>query len=139
MNNNKFNDKLNPISLKRQSDFFFKKIKPNKIANNYLYNLKNNNNTSKNNITININQKYLLKISDLSKLSELNNISNTNQFANILNNTYNTIHTAPNQTKNNKILNFKKINNLKNKIKLKDKVKLFSLLSKKNNIQKYGN
>ena len=134
MNENKLNDKLNPISLKHQTDFFFKKIKPNKIANNYLYNLKNNNNPSKNNNTLNIKQKYLVKISDLSKLSELNNISNTNQFN--LNNTYSTVNTAPNQFKKNKLLSFKKINNIKKNIKLNYKKKFFALLSQKSNLIK---
>ena len=98
MNENEINEKINPISLKKQTEFFFKKIKPNKIANNYLLNIINNNNIKKSNFTsLNINQKYLLKNSDLSKLSEL---TNTNQISNMLNDTCCINQTAPNEFKN---------------------------------------
>jgi hypothetical protein len=40
MEEKKINEKMNPISLKRQTWLFYKGIKPNKIANNYLNNLK---------------------------------------------------------------------------------------------------
>ena len=61
MNENKNIGKINPISLKKEVGFFFKKIKPiSKIANNYhLNNLRNGSNIKKSNNTLNVNQKYL--------------------------------------------------------------------------------
>ena len=135
MNENEINEKINPISLKKQTEFFFKKIKPNKIANNYLLNIRNNNNIKKSNFTsLNINQKYLLKNSDLSKLSEL---TNTNQISNMLNDTCYINQTAPNEFKNKKILNFKKINNINRNIKINYKHKILTTLLYNKNKNKY--
>ena len=133
MNENKNIGKINPISLKKEVGFFFKKIKPiSKIANNYhLNNLRNGSNIKKSNNTLNVNQKYLLKLSELSKISELNNISNINQFNNDI---YNTIQTAPHRTKRQKLLlNINQINNLKKLIKYKKNF-FTSLLSKKKDL-----
>ena len=127
---NRIIEKNIPISLKKQTGIFFKQIKPNKIANNYIKTLKINNIKKGSNNTLNINQKYLIKLSDLSKLSELNNMSITNQ---LNNNTSNIIQTAPNQTKAQNLLNSKKLNNIKKFFKINYKKRIFSsLLSKKN-------
>ena len=130
MNDNKIKGKINIISLKKKNKLFFKKFEPNKVANNYLYNIRKNSTIKRPNNALKISQKYLLKISDLSKLSELNSISKANQINNGSNNVNQTL---PNQLRNQKLLNFKKINNIKNNIKLKYKSKLFtSLLAKIN-------
>lgn len=138
MNDNELNQIINPISLKKQNGFFFKKIKINKIANSYFHNLRNNNNQNrKTNNTLNINQKYLLKNSDLSKISEL---ANTNPKNNILNDAYCTVQTLSNKFKNKKLLNFKKINNINTNIKFKYKQPFFtSLLYKKNSNKNESN
>ena len=127
--------KINPISLKKQTEFFFKKIKPSKIANNYINNLKKNLSKTKkyNTIQINsINSKYLIKISNLSKLSDLNNDSNRNQFSSNLEKTFNTIQNMSTKFNNKKILNFKKIRNIKGNIKLNYSKNFTSVLSKRN-------
>ena len=127
--------KINPISLKKQTEFFFKKIKPSKIANNYISNLKKNLSKTKkyNTIQINsINSKYLIKISNLSKLSDLNNDSNRNQFSSNLEKTFNTIQNMSTKFNNKKILNFKKIRNIKGNIKLNYSKNFTSVLSKRN-------
>lgn len=124
--------KINPISLKKQTEFFFKKIKPSKIANNYIKNFKKNISKAKKNNTLQINSKYLIKISNLSKLSDLNNDSNRNQFNNNLDKTFNTIQNMPTTFNNKKLLNFKKIRNIKGNIKLNYSKNFTSVLSKRN-------
>ena len=124
--------KINPISLKKQTEFFFKKIKPSKIANNYINNFKKNISKAKKNNTLQINSKYLIKISNLSKLSDLNNDSNRNQFINNLDKTFNTIQNMTTKFNNKKILNFKKIRNIKGNIKLNYNKNFSSVLSKRN-------
>jgi len=126
--------KINPISLKKQTEFFFKKIKPSKIANNYINNLRKKLSKTKKNNTLqinSINSKYLIKISNLSKLSDLNNDSNRNQFSSNLEKTFNTIQNMSTKFNNKKILNFKKIRNIKGNIKLNYSKNFTSVLSKR--------
>ena len=131
--NENMKSKVNPISLKKQTEFFFKKIKPSKIANNYINNLKKNiGKPSKKNNTLQINSKYLIKISNLSKLSDLNNDSNRNQFNNNMDKTFNTIQNKTTKFNNKNILNFKKIRNVKGNIKLNYSKNFTSILSKRN-------
>ena len=130
--NENMKSKINPISLKKQTEFFFKKIKPSKIANNYINNLKNSINKTKKNNTLLINSKYLIKISNLSKLSDLSNQSNRNQLNNYLDKTFNTIQNVTTNFNNRKLLNFKKIRNIKGNIKLNYSKNFISVLSKRN-------
>ena len=130
--NENMKSKINPISLKKQTEFFFKKIKPSKIANNYINNLKNSINKTKKNNTLLINSKYLIKISNLSKLSDLSNQSNRNQLKKNLDKTFNTIQNVTTNFNNRKLLNFKKIRNIKGNIKLNYSKNFISVLSKRN-------
>ena len=130
--NENMKSKINPISLKKQTEFFFKKIKPSKIANNYINNLKKNISKAKKNNTLQINSKYLIKISNLSKLSDLNNDSNRNQFNHNMDKTFNTIQNLATNFNNKKILNLKKIRNIKGNIRLNYNKNFTSILSKRN-------